>query len=262
MKHLIKKPCSTFKDDDYLKLKFAEQKGLIEIKFESSDLLSEYTSPNCTLIEKLISFYQKDEYNKVAEKWNLQRAQVIENMCNKYLFPEFENELRSKLLNEAKLYVFNECALKLRSIIMTAPFGVNDSDDELTILVITYLTSQDILTQESVCSYIDGDGELVDFIQLDKMIAPLSTEKMSTHPSDATIKLHVDKQEKIKALGRLQDYILEKMPKVIAVATESKDALTIVEDVKFILQCLVENNSNNMKLKGKKFFTKKTYMCV
>ena len=237
MKHLIKKPCSTFKDDDYLKLEFAEQKGLIEIIFESSDILSESSSPNCTLIEKLKSFYQKDEYNRVAEKWNLQRAQVIENMCNKYLFPEFENELRSKLLNEAKLYVFNECALKLRSIIMTAPFDVNDSDDdELTILVITYLTSQDFLTQETVCSYIDGDGELVDFIQLD------------------IINLHVDKQEKIKALGRLQDYILDKMPKVIAVATESKDALTIVEDVKFLLQRLIENNSDNMKLNGKTFF--------
>ena len=322
------KPCTTLKQDDYLKLSMAEQDGLITISFETSnlkqpfsDLLSNSSSKktvsptkapskttssaandedwdddggappivtsqttnsttntntnstaassfHSTIIDKLKSFYQKDEFSYNVEQWNLQRAQVIEEMCTKFLFPEFEKELRSKLLYEAKQYVFVESARKLRSILKIAPFvpdlqtfdGVDDDDSNngLTVLAITYSTGEEEMvgtagfSQSSVCACVDGDGELVDFIRLDKLTVKLNKEQMSINPSDAVTldNLHMDKREKIQDLGRLEDYILDKMPKVIVVGTENKDALTIVEDVKFILRRLIENNSTITKLQG------------
>lgn len=323
------KPCSTLKQDDYLKLSMAEQDGLITITFEPSNLTqpfsdmlssssskkvispikapSKASAPNDedwdddgapppppistsqtntsttnanttsttvassfhrTIIDKLKSFYQKDEFSYNVEQWNLQRSLVIEEMCNKFLFPEFEKELRSKLLYEAKQYVFVESARKLRSILKIAPFvpdlqtfdGVDDDDSNngLTVLAITYSTGEEEMTgsagfaQSSVCACIDGDGELVDFIRLDKLTVRLNKEQMSINPSDAVTldNLHMDKREKIQDLGRLEDYILDKMPKVIVVATENKDALTIVEDVRFLLGRLIENNSTITKLQG------------
>jgi hypothetical protein len=334
MKYLKMKPCSSLKQDDYLKLSIAEQDGLITITFETSNMTqpfsdmlssskknvsptkapskptttstndedwdeappvstsqtttnSQTTQSNAnqsttttaassssssfhrTIIDKLKSFYQKDEFSYNVEQWNLQRAQVIEEMCNKFLYPEFEKELRSKLLYEAKQHVFVEAALKLRSILKIAPFvpdlqtfdGVDDDDSNngLTVLAITYSTGEEEMVgsggfaQSSVCACVDGDGELVDFIRLDKLTVKLNREQMNINPSDGVTldHLHMDKREKIQDIGRLEDYILDKMPKVIVVGTENKDALTIVEDLKFILKRLIDNNPTEMKLQGK-----------
>ena len=155
------KPCTSLEQEEYLKLAIAEQDGLITINFETSeqsqpfsDMLgssskskttsakstdedgatvtasstSQSTSnpaPNTfhrTIADKLKSFYQKDEFSYNVEQWNLQRAQVIDEMCTKFLFPDFEKELRSKLLHEAKQYVFKQSALKLKSILSIAPY--------------------------------------------------------------------------------------------------------------------------------------------
>jgi hypothetical protein len=333
MKYLKMKPCSSLKQDDYLKLSIAEQDGLITITFETSNLtqpFSDMLSSNSTskkdvsptkapsktttstndedwdeappvstsqttnnsqttsnanqstttttttvasssfhrtIIDKLKSFYQKDEFSYNVEQWNLQRAQVIEEMCNKFLFPEFEKELRSKLIYEAKQHVFVEAALKLRSILKIAPFvpdlqtfdGVDDdSNNGLTVLAITYSTGEEEMVgsggfaQSSVCACVDGDGELVDFIRLDKLTVKLNKEQMNINPSDGVTldHLHLDKREKIQDIGRLEDYILDKMPKVIVVGTENKDAQTIVQDLNVILKRLIENNPTEMKLQG------------
>ena len=190
-------------------------------------------------------------------------------MCTKFLFPEFEKELNSKLLFEAKQHVFIESARKLKSILKIAPYvpdlqtfdGVDDdaSNKGLTVLSITFSTGEEEMagssgfSQSSVCAYVDGDGDLVDFIRLDKLTVKLNREQMNINPTDAAKmeNLHMDKREKIQDLSRLEDFILEKMPKVIVVATENKDALTIVEDVTHILKRLVEENPNNqLKCEG------------
>lgn len=278
------KPISTLKQDDYLKLYIAEQEGLITVNFELSHLnqslsasLSENSSNSSTtqtlnIIDKLMSFYQKDEFSSIVEQWNLLRAQVIEEMCEQILFPELEKELRSKLLQEAKYYVFVESARKLRSILRIAPFvpdlktfdGIDDdSNDGLTVLAITYSTCGEgivdtsVFSQSSVCVCVcvDCDGELVDFIRLDKLTVKLNKEQLSINQNDvvALENLHKDKREKILDLGRLETFILKKMPKVIVIATEDKNAFTIFEDVKFSLRRLIENNKNIIKLQGKKY---------
>ena len=235
-----------------------------------------------TIVDKLKSFYQKDEFSYNVEQWNLQRTQVIEEMCQKSLFPEFEKELRAKLLQEAKQHVFVESARKLRSVLKIAPFvpdlqtfdGVDDdgANNGLTVLSIAYSTGEEEMVgaagfaQSSVCACVDGEGELVDFIRLDKLTVKLSREQMNINAADsATLEhLHMDKREKIQDLARLEDYIVGKMPKVIVVATENKDALTIIEDVKSILKRLIENNPNNQKLQGRPIclFHFSSYICI
>lgn len=64
------------------------------------------TSTFRTINDKLKSFYQKDEFSYSAEQWNALRAKVIDDLLEKFLFVEMEKELRSKLVQEAKEYVF------------------------------------------------------------------------------------------------------------------------------------------------------------
>ena len=110
--------------------------------------------------------------------------------------------------------------------------------------------------QSSVCACVDGDGDLVDFIRLDKLTVRLSREQIRLNTSEGAKldNLHMDKREKIQDLARLEDFILEKMPKVIVVGTENKDALTIVEDVNFVLARLIESHPNKQKLQGVKVY--------
>lgn len=63
-------------------------------------------SGSMTIADKLKSFYLKDEFSYTVEKWNEQKAKIIDELLEKLLYPEFERELRSKLLAEAKEFVF------------------------------------------------------------------------------------------------------------------------------------------------------------
>ena len=52
-------------------------------------------------------------------------------MYLKFLALEFEKELRSKLLHEAKQYVFRECQHKMFTILEQAPLRANDNEDHV-----------------------------------------------------------------------------------------------------------------------------------
>lgn len=63
-------------------------------------------SGSMSIADKIKSFYLKDEFSYTVEKWNEQKAKIIDELLEKLLYPEFERELRSKLLAEAKEFVF------------------------------------------------------------------------------------------------------------------------------------------------------------
>jgi transcription elongation factor SPT6 len=181
-------------------------------------------------------------------------------MCTKYLFPDFEKELRAKLLQEAKTYVFRESARKLNSILKVAPYvsdiqtfdGLDEDDsgqNGLTVLSIAYATSEsdpdgNNSGSAAVCVCVTGDGEFDEYIRVNKIAVRLSQAQAEVQPSDKiTLKgLPIDKQEKILDMERLGEFILNKMPKVIVVGTENKDALDIVKDIRSVITRLVERD--------------------
>lgn len=69
-------------------------------------------SGSMSIGEKIKSFYLKDEFSYTVEKWNEQKAKIIDELLEKFLYPEFERELRAKLLAEAKEFIFKGKLLK------------------------------------------------------------------------------------------------------------------------------------------------------
>lgn len=60
-----------------------------------------------SIADKIKSFYLKDEFSYTVEKWNDEKAKIVDELLDKFLYPEFERELKSQLLAEAKEYVFD-----------------------------------------------------------------------------------------------------------------------------------------------------------
>ena len=51
----------------------------------------------------------QDEFSRLVEKWNAQRAQAVAHALLKVLYPLMEKEMRNKLLLEAKEHVLQVC---------------------------------------------------------------------------------------------------------------------------------------------------------
>lgn len=65
-----------------------------------------------SIADKLKSFYLKDEFSYTVEKWNEQRALIIDELLEKFLYPEMERELKAKLIAEAKEFIFKGTLIK------------------------------------------------------------------------------------------------------------------------------------------------------
>jgi transcription elongation factor SPT6 len=212
----------------------------------NNDINQDSISHNKTIIEKLKSFYHKDEFSYNVEQWNIQRARIIEDMCNLYLYPEFEKELRHKILNESKNFVYRECAKRLKETIKVAPYTTesltldDESNNGLKVISITYSTFEDAPNGSSasaICACVNGDGELDEYIKLNKLTTKLN-RGFNTEQSEF---FNTDKKEKMQELKNIENFIINKMPNVIIVASENKDAPMIVEDLKNLLKKLEEN---------------------
>ncbi len=213
-----------------------------------------------SIIEKLKKFFIKDEFSYNVDQWNALRSQVIEDMCNKYLFPEFEKELRSKLLHEAKFYVFTQCQLKLRSFLEQAPFKPKASDNDqisksghldyndhgLNVLAITFTTSEmdesggDCLGTVAVASFVNGAGDLDDYVRI-RNFSHKFNQTISNAESKRGEFLTRERDEKYEDILKLEEFIIRKKPNVIVINSENKDALILVDDMKWILSRLKES---------------------
>ena len=291
-KYLRSKPCSTLRKDDYLKLMLAEQDGLLTIKFEAGaiadgskttaaapvamatasndddwdDVPKEPPTASAsaaaegsasfkrTINEKLKQLYQKDEFSYSVEQWNTQRALIIDEMCDKMLFPDLEKELRSRLLAEAKRHVFNDCRTRLANVLRVAPFKsetqqFNDdgSDSGLRLLAIAYSTHEDSLavSEDSAggvfaeCALINGDGELEESLHVRKINVRLNAGPRGGGGGGF---VSTDRQEKLEDLAKLEALVEEKRPNVIVIGAENKDALVIAEDMREILRKLTADH--------------------
>lgn len=209
-----------------------------------------------SILEKLKSFYHKDEFSYNVEEWNQQRAQIIEDMYLKFLSPEFEKELRSKLLHEAKQYVFRE-GHKMLTILEQAPLRANDNEDhvksghvdynehDLNVLSITFTTSEldesggNSLASVAAASFVNAAGELDEFVRVRNF--NLGLNQTSTREF-----INQQREEKIQDLTQLEEFIIRKEPNVIIINNENKDALIVLDDINYILTSLADKKHTKL----------------
>ena len=213
-----------------------------------------YTTHTKTIVEKLKSFYQKDEFSYNVEQWNQQRAQIIDQMCQQFLFPDFEKELRAKLIQEAKYFVFNECKQRLSSLLNQLPLQGSTGLDQaksghidynehgLNVLSITFTTNEmdetggSSLATVAVASFINGAGDLDEYIRIRHFNLKLNQTREY---------LNNQREEKLEDLNKLEQFILTKQPQIIAINNENKDSLIIQEDIRYIIDKISQTTRLN-----------------
>ena len=60
---------------------------------------------NQEIVNKMFLLICQDEFSHLVQKWNTQRMNALSRAFNQMLYPLFENELKLKLLEEAKNFV-------------------------------------------------------------------------------------------------------------------------------------------------------------
>ena len=90
--------------------------------------------------------------------------------------------------------------------------------------MVNEVVSLDVNRDEaSFCAVVDGDGEVIDFQRL-----PYITRRKNSWNKE-------EREQKEADLQKVKDFILSKKPHVIAVGAESRDAVSIIDDLKFVI---------------------------
>ncbi|ESO05770.1 hypothetical protein HELRODRAFT_191379 [Helobdella robusta] len=225
-KYLRSKPIRDLQEDQYLKIHQAEEDGLLKVDF----FLDDKDNVRYTYYEEIKQLFIRDEYSHVVQEWNKQRTLAVERALNVILYPILIKQVKMKLLEEAKEHVMRVCCRKLYSCLKVAPYQVDqplDEEDEdydtsngLRIMGVSF---SDDKSEASYCAIIDGSGEVTDYLKL-----PYLATRRNSWIKDERV-------AKEKELVRLKDLILSKKPHVIAVGAESRDVLTVIDDLKNIV---------------------------
>ncbi|GFR31977.1 transcription elongation factor SPT6 [Trichonephila clavata] len=232
-KYLKNKPVQDLRGDQFLKLTMAERDGFLTI-----DIAMDKQGGNDSrhvYLEEIKQLYERDEFSKNVQEWNVQRTEALEMALMNILYPTFQKELRLRLLNEANEGVIKACCRKLYNWLKVAPYQVEphieeeddfDTREGVRVLSIAYSNERDV---PAFCALLDGDGEVAEYLRLPHMMK----RKNSWKPEDRI--------SKEKDLNSLRNLILSKKPHVVTVAAESREALMIVEDVKHVINDLAQN---------------------
>lgn len=205
MKYLIDKPVSDLSFAEYLRLQMAEDDKLLtfSIKFY------------CLNINSYVSELRYFETDSV---WNSFCADCIEFATNEIIIPNMQKELRSTLLTEAKEAILKECSRKMQNWIQFAPYTANltvEANSDLKVnegARILGLAYDGDSNQAIFCALIQSDGEVSNFCQLS-----------GAH------------------LFALKNFIKTEKPHVIAIGGESFKAAVIQEDIRKIVNELVDD---------------------
>jgi len=229
MKYIKGKPVKDLKDDQYLKLQMALEEELLTVSLKMDEDDDQATSGS-SYFEEIKQLFYRDEFSHLVQQWNTQRSESLKRALYKILYPQMEKELRARLLMESKEGVLKASAKKLYNWLKVAPYQMDqqleeefdeaNNEDGLKVLGIAFSSEQDT---PSFGALIDGDASVMEFIRLEHVTKRKNSWR------------EVDKLGKTKDLDRIKDFIAEKKPHVIAVTSESRQALMIIDDIKAII---------------------------
>ena len=211
IKYLREKPVHSFTNDEFLHLHQAVKDGLMTMEYIIDDRKSSHT-----YADKIKHLYTRDEFSDNVLEWNKIRAMCIDLMLTKFLHPKFQREIEEILLDEARQYVLKQCSSRLHDWIKIAPYRLSNdenvtsiSDAGVRVLSIVYATDPDDV---SFAVILSSEGQVMDFIRLPNLML------RDTYSTDNRLK-------KDKDFQALQAFILQRVPDVVCIGVESRDAL-------------------------------------
>ncbi|CAF3525255.1 unnamed protein product [Rotaria socialis] len=211
MKYLAEKPVHTFTKDQFLYLYQSVKDGLMKIEY-----VIDRKNSQLTYADEIKRSYTRDEYSDNVLEWNKIRAMCIDLMLSKFLYPKFQRELEETLLDEARQYVIKQCSNCLNDWLKMAPYRLSNdenvtsiSDVGVRVLSITYSTDPD---DASYAVILSSEGQVMDFIRLPNLML------RENYSADNRIK-------KDKDFEAIRTFISQRVPDVICIGVESRDAL-------------------------------------
>jgi transcription elongation factor SPT6 len=169
-----------------------------------------------TYADEIKRSYTRDEFSDNVLEWNKIRAMCIDLMLNKFLYPKFQRELEEALLDESRQYVIKQCSTRLHDWIKIAPYRLSNdenvtsiSDAGVRVLSIVYSTDPDDV---SFAVILSSEGQVMDFIRLPNLML---RENYSTD----------NRLKKDKDFQAIKAFIIQRVPDVICIGVESRDAL-------------------------------------
>lgn len=233
LKYLKNKPVNTLKDDEYLRLKIAEQDKLLTVTINEN---LEGNSQNSVYLDEIKQLYNRDEFSNHVQNWNKIRFECVEIALTKMVLPDLRKELDAILLTESKDFITEACSRKMYNWIRTAPYDAGDIFDEndyewetskgIRIMGIAYVPDH---SQAAFGVLINHDGDVTDYIRL-----PYILKRKNTNNKD-------EKALKEADLDNLAEFLRNKKPHCIAIGGESREALMIQTDLREVVSQLVED---------------------
>jgi len=190
-----------------------------------------------TYFDEIKPLYEIDEYSKIVQLWNDIRNDALKQALEKFLYPQFEKELKSKLVQECQEQCIKQSCKKLYDWLKIAPFRIDntqiiddedfDARDGIRVMGFAFLPTSDC----AFAAVLDSDGILMEFLRL-----PYFLLKRHEHASEQDRALREQDRNKLK------QFILNKKPHVIAVGSETMLARTVISDINEIVLKLMESD--------------------
>jgi len=231
LKFLKDKPVRDLQDDQFLRLSVAEQDKLLTITFQTGI----EGSTTGSYSDEIKQLFAVDEFSQLVQDWNDLRNQVVDIALNKIIFPTLIKELKTKLESESREFVLKACGHQLYNWLKVSPYSTDFPDEEedewdtkngLRVMAISYTSDAD---EASFGCLVNVDGECSDHIRLENILKRKNAFR------------DIDRAGKEKDMGLLRNFIMNKKPHVIVVSGESREAIMVVEDVREIVQNLVND---------------------
>ncbi|XP_055333559.1 transcription elongation factor SPT6-like [Paramacrobiotus metropolitanus] len=219
MKFLKNKPIKSLQDDQYIKLLQSKQEGLLEVEIG----VGPNESGNDPLFASIVAFFTVDEFGKDIQSWNVYRSKAVEKALKGFLYPVFAKEVHEKLMAEAKVFVKLNIRRNLFEWINIAPYtrnvetsGEKDQWDNLWDLSngirVVGVAFENNWDQPGFAVATDAYGDVIESIKL---------------PTLLNVRKKVGERVNSDDIAKLMDFILERRPHVIAVASESRRAIDV-----------------------------------
>uniref|UniRef100_A0A1I8JEX7 Transcription elongation factor spt6 n=1 Tax=Macrostomum lignano TaxID=282301 RepID=A0A1I8JEX7_9PLAT len=242
-KYLTNKEVDSIHGDAFLKIQQGQKDGLVTYELHMDDKPTRRQRVDIvTYSSEAKQYFYRDEYSALARAWNAQRFQALDYALEKLLYPTLRRQLEGRIIQEAGDGISRSCSLKISNWLKFAPYPAGGLDgaggehrhradsssrrrDRLArVMGVAYSTDREIAAYASV---INSNGEVLDFLRLPFLLANKKSQREETA------------KNKARELHLIKKLIAKHRPDVIAVGTESKEALTIQQELRELAQELL-----------------------
>ncbi|KAL0039173.1 hypothetical protein WJX77_010168 [Trebouxia sp. C0004] len=243
VRHIQNKPVKKFTDrDQFLLIAAAEKEGLLKVQFKVVDVSAENKAEDA-LLKQTKELYLSQSVSTTAKAWNDVREKVLQDALDNVLKPQFERELRAKLVSDAREFVCSKCSSKVWRLATQAPVQIRDRDnhvleDRRFMVVVWGPGGQGPST---TLVMVDHEGNLVDLLYCGQLSGAI--RQPPGLDRNYEWKHAMQEAHKAKDLQRMQDFVLEHVPHVILVAAAGQHSQTLEFYIHSMLGAVLNDNA-------------------